>query len=88
MGEIKILNLCNPHKEQTANRQQQQQQRGFHFLASPLFAFMPPSYSHHRHQQSLCGNGEDLDSNMIVHYFLFFDKNNDLSLKLYLLLKS
>jgi hypothetical protein len=49
MGEIKILNLCNPHgKETPANQQQQQQQRGFHLLASPLFAFMPPSYSHRR----------------------------------------
>jgi hypothetical protein len=63
MGEIKILNLCNPQKKKTPANQQQQ--RGFHFLASPLFAFMPLSYSHRRCRATAVTNNPSVEMERI-----------------------
>jgi hypothetical protein len=73
--QIKILNLCNPHRKKTPANQQQQ--RGFRLLASPLFAFMPPSYSHRLRRTTTVTNNPNVVAIVLSQTIIDFQNIRD-----------
>ncbi|KAK2395392.1 hypothetical protein QL285_057133 [Trifolium repens] len=55
----------------------QQQQRGFRLLASPLFAFMPPSYSHRRRRTTTVTNNPNVVAIVLSQTIIDFQNIRD-----------